>query len=129
MTTAELAFKLIRVFEGFRSKAYKDSGGVWTIGLGHTKDVQEGMVCTYEQAIQWFEEDAAPLLKLVTEFPTLQAAAYVSFGYNCGLVAMRRLLNGTLKFEDRIRDRNGTVLAGLVARRELEKALVEASKP
>ena len=30
------AVELIKKWEGFRSKAYRDGGGVWTIGYGTT---------------------------------------------------------------------------------------------
>ena len=33
---------LIKHFEGCELKAYKCPAGVWTIGYGHTKDVQPG---------------------------------------------------------------------------------------
>ena len=31
-----LSLALIRAFEGFRGRAYRDAVGVWTIGFGHT---------------------------------------------------------------------------------------------
>ena len=44
--------------EGLRLTAYKDSGGVWTIGWGHTgPDVHEGLVWTREQAEEAFQRD------------------------------------------------------------------------
>lgn len=43
--------------EGVRLKAYQDSGGVWTIGYGHTKDVKPGMTITKEQADAYLEQD------------------------------------------------------------------------
>ena len=33
---------LIKKFEGCELEAYQDAVGVWTIGYGHTKNVQEG---------------------------------------------------------------------------------------
>lgn len=128
MTTQELSFKIIRVFEGLRLIAYQDPGGVWTIGYGHTKGVVPGMRCTPEEARAWFAEDSKALFQEVADIPLLEAAAYVSFGYNCGLGALRKLLHGKITFKDRIRDRRGNVLPGLVSRRELEQALVDVSK-
>lgn len=43
--------------EGVRLKAYQDSGGVWTIGYGHTKGVKPGMTITKEQADAYLEQD------------------------------------------------------------------------
>ena len=34
--------QLIKKFEGCKLIAYKDSGGVYTIGYGHTKNVKKG---------------------------------------------------------------------------------------
>ena len=33
---------LVRSFEGLRTEAYRCPAGVWTIGYGHTGDVQPG---------------------------------------------------------------------------------------
>ena len=35
MTISEKGLALIREFEGYRPFAYKDSAGLWTIGIGH----------------------------------------------------------------------------------------------
>ena len=123
-TLIQLASALIEVFEGCRLKAYRDSGGVWTVGLGHTKGVYEGMVITRDQAETFFAEDQAPLFALVKDKPMLAAAAMVSFGFNCGREALEEYLLGKLRLEDRVHDRDGNVLAGLVARRRLEGMLV-----
>ena len=48
--------ELIKYFEGVRPTAYKDSGGILTIGYGHTKNVKEGDIIT--------EDDAEKLLKI-----------------------------------------------------------------
>jgi lysozyme len=125
MTAIDLATRLIRVFEGIRLAAYQDSGGIWTIGFGHTKGVKSGDVCDLVQAQTWLTEDFQPLLKQVEGLKPLVAAAYLSFGYNCGAGALRRVLGGESKLEDFNHDRKGKVLAGLVARRALEAALIE----
>lgn len=39
MNISEDAIKKIKEFEGLRVYAYKDSGGVWTCGYGHTEGV------------------------------------------------------------------------------------------
>jgi lysozyme len=138
MTAAQLAFSLIRVFEGLRLKAYCDpTGKVWTCGFGHVQGVTATTVCTVAQAMSWFEEDSAPLLAKVANKPTLEAAALVSFGYNCGIGALERVLSGSISISDNefVTDNlpygessGGTVLAGLVARRQLEASLIEVSR-
>jgi GH24 family phage-related lysozyme (muramidase) len=129
-TLAELAAALIAAFEGpERLQAFKDGGGIWTIGRGHTLDVHEGMTITPEQSAAFFSEDSARLLKLAQFAPPIAGAAYVSFGYNCGYTALLRVLNGIDTIGDRrhTTDRTGNVEAGLVNRRRLEKLLIDAS--
>lgn len=130
VTTGELAAALIAVFEGCRLTAYRDTGGVLTIGIGHTKGVTDGMVITQAQAAQFFSEDAAPLLALVNGMPLLEGAALASFGFNCGQGALKRVLAGHDTVGDRVHttDRKGKVLAGLVARRHLEELLMLVSQ-
>jgi len=126
VTTPELAANLIAVFEGCRLAAYQDTGGVWTIGIGHTgPDVTAGMTITQDQAQALFEQDAAPLFLLVANLPVPHAAALVSFGYNCGRSKLEAVLAGhdTIANPVHYSDRHGNVLAGLMARRRLEECL------
>lgn len=85
--------KLIKDFEGFRAKAYKDSKGIWTIGYGTIrvdgKPVVEGMTCTLEQALEWKRQDLArflPAIERLVKVPLTQNQidAIVSFVYNVG---------------------------------------------
>ncbi len=126
VTLAEFAAALIAVFEGCRLVAYQDSGGVLTIGIGHTKDVTAGQVITDAQAQAFFAEDQAPLLALVAGRPILEAAALVSFGFNCGMGALERVLAGqdTIGNPKHGTDRKGNLLPGLVARRRLEETMI-----
>lgn len=44
--------------EGRRNKAYRDTRGIWTIGIGHTgPEVREGLVWTDEQIDAAFDRD------------------------------------------------------------------------
>ena len=63
---------LIEQFEGYRSEAYQDQTGVWTIGYGTTTgagiiDVHEGLTCTEEEAQHWLgiycQRSIAPALE------------------------------------------------------------------
>lgn len=130
MNTEYLASVLIRVFEGVRLTAYQDSGGVWTIGYGHTgNDVVAGQTITIEKASELLAKDAAPLFKAIEGIPMVAAAAYVSFGYNCGLHTLELVLSGRATLKHYVHDRHGNVLPGLVARRELESALITSVSP
>lgn len=128
MTTAQLAAKLIAVFEGCRLQAYYDTGGVLTIGFGHTAGVQISQQITMDQAIALLEQDQKPLLDLVADKPILEAAALVSFGYNCGIGNLKKVLDGSGDILSHTKDRRGNILPGLVSRRNLEAALIEVSR-
>ncbi len=121
---------LIAVFESERLVAYQDSGGVWTIGIGSTKGVKPGDVITHEEAIAKFTLDDAPLVKMVSGLPVLEAAAYGSFGFNCGVGALRKVLAGldTIGNPKHTTDRHGVVRGGLVTRRRLEELLIVVSQ-
>lgn len=131
------------MFEGLRLGAYQDTGGVWTIGFGHTKTAKKGMKITAEQAVELFEQDAAPLIKMVEHLPSFEAAALISFGFNCGETALRRVLEGRFYVTadgffqgpeagvpgaEYGVTAKGAKLPGLVARRRLEAAMIEVSR-
>lgn len=131
-TTADLAGALLACLEGpnIKLQAYKDTGGVWTIGRGHTgPEVVEGLTCTYEQAMAWLQSDQAPLYALVAGFPTLKGGALASFGFNCGRGALANVVAGKDSIDNprHATDRTGATVAGLVARRRLEQMLVDLS--
>lgn len=133
VATSELAAALGAVFEGDRTTAYQDSGGVWTIGIGHTgPDVHQGLTWTHQQSMDAFARDEAALFGLVTARPILEAAALIDFGYNCGAGNLRKALAGDVLAEIaqpvHTTDRHGTVLPGLVARRRLELLLIQVSR-
>jgi lysozyme len=59
MTTPALTTDLI-ADEGLREKAYRDGGGVWTIGVGHTgRDVRDGLVWTRAACLAALAADVA----------------------------------------------------------------------
>lgn len=129
MTLKDFAVKLITVFEGCKLTAYQDTGGVWTIGFGHTgPEVVKGFTITQERASSLLAEDASKLFALVSDKPLLEAAALVSFGYNCGLGALQKVLAGTSQLSQYVHDSKGNLLPGLKSRRDLEQALIDVSK-
>lgn len=50
MRTSDVGVEFIKQKEGFRSEAYRDSVGVWTIGYGHTMGVGPKDYITEEDA-------------------------------------------------------------------------------
>lgn len=134
----------LKEYEGFRADAYKDTGGVWTIGFGTTiadgKPVTQGMWCSQAQAIEWLRVDCAGAQTAVNQLVRVplkqnQFDALVSFIYNVGEDAFRkstllRLLNQGLyadaaKQFDRWNQDNGKVIPGLVSRRKIERSMFE----
>ena len=89
MTTSEAGIELIKSFEGFHDKAYKDNGQ-WSIGYGTTST--EGATITKEEADVALRAHVASLETAINTFAganslTLTQAqfdALISFSYNCG---------------------------------------------
>ncbi|HET8720947.1 MAG TPA: lysozyme [Nitrospira sp.] len=76
--------------EGSRNRAYRDSVGVWTIGVGHTgPEVHEGLVWTDGQVRDAFAKDIERFEKAVNdavriELEQHQFDALVSMAFNVG---------------------------------------------
>jgi len=131
--TERLAVELIKQFEGVSLTAYRDPGGVWTIGWGHTTGVKPGMSITAEQAEKLLKQDLTPLLDLVEAagIPAAAAAALVSFGYNAGRTRLLRAMQmppeeAVAYMSQIVHDRKGNMLRGLIRRRAIETALLLA---
>ena len=91
MRTNQAGIDLIKSFEGLRLTAYKDIGGVLTVGYGHTgKDVYTGQIISKEKAEALLKQDLERFELAVEELldnaPTTQNqfAAMVSLAYNVG---------------------------------------------
>ena len=139
------ATKLIANFEGLRLKAYQDSGGIWTIGYGSTKDpftgiaVKQGDTITEATALSWLKKDIQQrqfALNKLIKVPVTpnQLAALTSLAYNIGLGAMQRstllrLLNNKAPITQvadeflRWNRVKGQIVEGLTNRRILERQL------
>lgn len=130
---------LLKNFEKCRLVAYKDSGGVWTIGWGHTgPHIGEGLACTRQQADLWLKNDSgcaqAAINRLVlVPITQNQFDALVSLVFNIGIEAFSastllakinagRSEAAAAQFERWNHD-NGVVVAGLVTRRAAERTL------
>ena len=58
MELSDNGFYFLVESEGLKLKAYKCQAGVWTIGIGHTKNVKEGDVITNTEAQKLFDLDS-----------------------------------------------------------------------
>lgn len=139
-TALDIAASLVKVSEGDRLTAYQDSGGVWTVGHGHTgPGVFQGLVITPEQDAQLLLADlaiaqhAVILLAPVLASTTHKLAAIIDFVFNEGAgkfeaSTLRKLINQghyeavpveLMKWVWAA----GVILPGLVTRRKAEAAL------
>lgn len=138
------AIALIKEFEGFRSEAYRDPVGIWTIGYGTTKaagvgiDPKAGMTITEAEAEKYlrraldkFAEQIRPHIKRPTtpaEFGAMLSLAYnIGPGAFSGSTVLERFNAGdkagaaeAFGWWNRA---GGKVLAGLVRRRKAEADL------
>lgn len=137
MNYSKTGIQLTERFEGCRLAAYPDTGGVWTIGYGHTHGVHQGMTCTLEQAEAWLKADiqaAADAVNRLVQVSLKQSEfdALVDFAFNLGAGAFARstmlkdlnagnLAAAAMQFPLWDRDA-GRVLAGLLHRRLAEEA-------
>jgi lysozyme len=139
---SDTGLALVEHFESCFLKAYQDTGGVWTIGWGHTglqhRDgtVHAGRVINHAQAEDLLAYDMAQceaVVDSVVKVPLTQAQfdALVSFDFNTGGLrksTLLKLLNDGKRWEAAnqfglwVND-NGRRLAGLVRRRNAERDL------
>lgn len=139
MEYSEAGLAKTKEFEGLRLNAYQDSGGVWTIGYGHTgKDVKRGKTITQEQADDLLKKDVQWAVDCVNRAAPSglnqnQFDALVDFTFNvgCGAFSGSTLLR-KLNFGDatgaaeeflRWKFVKGVEVAGLLRRREADKKL------
>lgn len=95
MYISDNGIDFIKSFEGLKLAAYKDGGGVWTIGYGTTHypsgyKVAEGDEITQEQADTYLMHDVLKAIQVVNKIKWQQLLtqnqydALVSFQYNTG---------------------------------------------
>ena len=135
MKISNNGLELIKHFEGLVLKAYKCPAGVWTIGYGHTKDVQPGD--------EWSESNADHMLEVEMEeyegyvnnsvtapinqdqFDALVSWVYNLGGGNLSASTMLKVLNAG-EYDEvpnqmlRWNKAGGKVLEGLTRRRQAE---------
>lgn len=135
----KLAADIIKRFEGFRSKPYRDPTGTLTVGYGFTRDIKP---MTKEEAevrlvkeVSSFERGVSKIIgrDRWEQLSDNQKAALISFAYNVGLGNLRK---STLVKKIRQGDLRGAAdeflkwtkskgkrLKGLVRRRQQERQL------
>lgn len=138
MNTSQAGIDLIKNFEQLRLAAYRDAGGVPTIGYGSTRNVRMGMRINAALADARLRTDLGDAEATVNRLVTVplsqpQFDALVSLTFNIGGGAfakstlLRRLNAGdyasaALEFGRWVKD-GGRPLRGLVRRRAAEQAL------
>jgi len=140
MKISEDGLELIKKFEGCETSAYQDSVGVWTIGFGHTKGVEEGQTCSIEDAESMLADEMDEYEGYINdmvrvdlqqhEFDSLVAWVYNLGPTNLNESTMLKVLNGG-QF-DRVPDEmnrwtraGGEILEGLVRRRQAESLMFQ----
>lgn len=144
MIINQAGLDLIKEFEGFEAKAYKDAVGVWTIGYGTTARAgvgikpAAGMTITKAEAEYYLQKAVDKFIANIRPNITApinenELAAFASLAYNIGPTAFNR--SSALRHfnaGDKARaaksillwnKAKGKVLKGLVRRREAEMAL------
>lgn len=96
----ERGLQLIKSFEGYRPKAYRDIAGVWTIGYGHTagfksKTFNPQSIITEAEAEDLLRRDlefAEAAVRRYVKVPIRQGQfdALVSLVFNVGIGAFRK---------------------------------------
>lgn len=130
---------LVKRYEGCRLAAYLCPAGVWTIGYGHTgtvdgKKIAKGMVITQGTAERLLLQDMKKFADHVNKFDQKyhwtqnEFDAMVSFAFNVGSInqltangtrTKQAIANSILLYNKA----NGSILPGLVKRRQDEKKL------
>lgn len=134
MKTGQAGIDLIKKYEGCRLDAYKCPAGVWTIGYGHTGDVQPGQKITQAQAEAILRVDLEKFEKKVEKYYSRyrwrqnEFDAMVSFAFNLG--SIDQLTAGGTRSRAVIAEKMllynkaaGKVLPGLTRRRNEEREL------
>lgn len=133
-----VAAPFIKKWEGYRDVAYKCPLGVWTLGYGHTLHVEEGDLCTKEQASAWLFEDLEKTQQALAPYVNVpvseqQFIALMSLAFNLGASGVVRKCPKLMRalnvrdYEacaDEFLDITNGGVPGLVARRRAESALM-----
>ncbi len=144
MKTSAKGILLIHEFEGFRSTAYRDPVGIWTIGYGFTQGVRSGDTITRQDADKRLQDELftyeAGVIKATEGKCTQdQFDALVSFAWNVGVAGMSG--SSVIKAHNRgdyeeaalkfhlWNKAGGKVLTGLTRRRVAESEVYLTGRP
>ena len=135
MTLNDLILK-IKIFEGFSSKVYLDSGGTPTIGYGRVDIKSMNETTTKEKEDKWLTEKVSSMYETVRKqmfewgyysLSRNQMLALTDFTYNLGIVNLNKLTDNGKRDVSTIAEKillynkcNRTVLPGLTKRRKWE---------
>jgi lysozyme len=137
MRCSDSGIAFIREAEGCKLQAYKDGGGVWTIGVGHIKGVHQGQYITQFEADELLKMDLEDhdisLLLGDAQTSQNQFDAMSSLAFNIGIDAfagstglkrhkLGNFMGAANAFLMWNKD-NGKVVPGLTRRREAERKL------
>lgn len=144
--------KIKEHFEGYSNIAYKDSGGVWTVGFGSTynhdmkRRVNETDAINKPTAVRWMAIDVTAKIKeanlyIKAKLSPDQSAAIIDYIYNRGIGNLLRTQLDELINADPndprivkeilgtgLKDRMGNLLWGLGRRRRAEAYLYATGK-
>ncbi len=140
MKTSPVGIDFIKGWEALRLVAYEDVAGVWTVGFGHTGDVNPGDVIGEDDAEMLLINDLATAEEAVNDYVDVELEqhefdALVSFTFNVGQGHFRsstllKLLNNgdrdgaALQFA-RWNKAGGVPSKGLTCRRHAEMQMFE----
>lgn len=139
MKTSQEGLKFIKEVEGCKNEAYQDTGGVWTIGVGHTgPEVCKGLTADDNQTMLWLAEDVIEAEDAINRLVKVsltqrQFDALASFVFNIGekqfnsSTLLKKLNAGDYsgaagQFKRWVYDA-GKIQPGLVKRRSGEEAM------
>jgi lysozyme len=145
MKTSPRGIEDLVLSEDLRLKAYRDSGGVWTIGVGHTAAAgppvpRAGMTITRQEALDILARDLAKfeagVNAVLPNVPQHVFDAAVSFHFNTGKIGSaswpRAYKAGRMAEAERLlklwNKDNGKIVQGLVNRRAHEADLMFRGK-
>ena len=135
MKASDLLIQKLKDFEGVRLTSYKDSAGIWTIGVGHTRGVRQNQTITMAQCESLLKGDLLPCENFVNSIREVNTQgkfdALVDFAFNLGIGALKdsTLLKRIRNKESEVLIKNefmkwvhanGRVENGLVKRRNWE---------
>lgn len=144
MKTSLRGLALIEEFEGFRSEAYRDPVGIWTIGYGFTEGVRPGDTISRAEADRRLRDElhdyeAGVYVATRSRVTQAQFDALVSFAWNVGIKGMAgsSVIKAHVRGDHQAAARafalwnkaGGKVWPGLTRRRAAEAAMYLSDAP